>query len=135
MWPCAQIYVTMNASQITAPAGQKLGPLGMQATLALTLAILFSGCGRQYELASDKKTLPLGTNAVSVAYDDQLVRANILFQQGKLRDALAATKEARKLDAKRFESPATAALVLHALRKTAEAKAAVDEALELAPPD
>ena len=55
------------------------------------------------EPASDAKT-----------FDDHLVQANILFKQGKLDEALAAAEAAKKLDAKRFEARASAALILHA---------------------
>ena len=59
----------------------------------------------------------------------------MLLKQGKLDEALAAAQTAQKLDPKRFEAPATAALILHAARKPVEAKAALDEATKLAPPD
>ena len=80
-------------------------------------------------------TEPPASDKQATTYDDHLVQANVLFKQGKLDEALAAAQTAQKLDPKRYEAPATAALILHAAKKTAEAKAALDEAIKLAPPD
>jgi hypothetical protein len=93
------------------------------------VTILASGCGFAEE------TKPPAPVTSAKAFDDSLVQANVLFKQGKLDEALAAAQAAQKLDPKRFEAPATAALILHAARKPAEAKAALDEAAKLAPPD
>ena len=68
-------------------------------------------------------------------YDEHLVQANALFKKGELAGALAQVQAAAKLDPKRFEAPATAALILHAAKKPAEARAALAEALQLAPAD
>jgi len=73
--------------------------------------------------------------SATTPYEDLLVQANILFKERKLDEALATIEAAKKLDAKRFEASATAAVILHASGKSAEAKAALDEALMLVPAD
>jgi hypothetical protein len=62
------------------------------------------------------------TEQPAVTYDDHLLRAKLLFQQGKLDEALAEAQAAKKLDAKRFEAYATTALILHAQQRSAAAK-------------
>ena len=59
----------------------------------------------------------------------------MLFKAGKLGESLAEVQAAAKLDPKRYEAPATAALILHAAGKPAEARGALDAALKLAPAD
>lgn len=71
----------------------------------------------------------------AVTFDDYLFKANILFKQGKLEEALAAVQAAQKVEPTRFESPATAALILHAAKRPAEAHKALEEAEKLAPPE
>ena len=82
-----------------------------------------------------QETKPAPAAIPGQTFDDSLVQANVLFKQGKLDEALAAAQAAQKLDPKRYEAPATAALILHAAKKPVEAKAALDEAIKLAPPD
>jgi TPR repeat protein len=86
-------------------------------------------------LAADAPAAAPAEPASAKSFDDQLVQANVLFKQGKLDEAFAAAAAARKLDPKRFEAAATAALILHAAHKPAEARAALDEAFALAPTD
>ena len=86
-------------------------------------------------LAADAPAAAPAEPASAKSFDDQLVQANVLFKQGKLDEALAAAAAAGKLDPKRFEAPATAALILNAAHKPEEAKAALDEASALAPTD
>lgn len=71
--------------------------------------------------------------AQSSAYLDLVQSAQLLMGQGKLDEAVGKAEAARKLDEKRFEAPATLALILHAQGKAAQAQAAVEEALKLVP--
>ena len=68
-------------------------------------------------------------------YDEHLVQANALFKKEDLNGALLQVQAAAKLDPKRYEAPATAALILHRAKRPAEARAALEEALQLAPAD
>ena len=78
---------------------------------------------------------PAEPAAATKTFDDHLVQANVLFKAGKLGESLAEVQAAAKLDAKRYEAPATAALILHAAGKPAEARGALDAAMKLAPVD
>ena len=73
--------------------------------------------------------------AAAQSFDDQLAQAKALFKAGKLDEAQADAQAAAKLDPKRFEAPATLALILHEAKKPDDARAALETATKLAPPD
>ncbi len=105
-------------------------------TRLIMLGVAVIALGQAHSPAREtKQTTQPAASAAAQSFDDQLVQANVLFKQGKLDEALAAAQAAQKLDAKRFEAPATAALILHTAKKPTEAKAALDEAAKLAPAD
>jgi hypothetical protein len=69
----------------------------------------------------------------SPSFEDHILRANSFFKEGKLAEALTEAQLAAKLDPKRYEAPAAAALILQAAKKTDEARSAIAAALALAP--
>ena len=71
----------------------------------------------------------------AATYDEHLMEANALFKKEDLNGALLQVQAAAKLDPKRYEAPATAALILHRAKRPAEARAALEEALQLVPAD
>lgn len=66
-------------------------------------------------------------------YDSTLVEANGLLEKGKLTEAFKTAQAAGKLEPRRFEAPALAAMILHAAGRTNRARQFLAEALKLAP--
>jgi tetratricopeptide (TPR) repeat protein len=99
---------------------------GIPPTAWLCVAILFSTV-LPCTVAQDKPAIP--------SFEDHVRQANALFKKGELGEALSEAQAAAKLDPKRYEAPAAAALVLNAAKRPKEAKAAAEEALKLAPED
>ena len=69
----------------------------------------------------------------SPSFEDHIRRSGVLFNEGKLTEALAALQAAGRLAPARYEAPALAALVWHAAGQADEARQALADARKLAP--
>jgi hypothetical protein len=66
-------------------------------------------------------------------FETDVSRAKALFDLGHPVEALALVKSAEKIDRSRYEAPALAAAILRALDRGDAARAALEDARQLAP--